>query len=93
MCQQTTSKICYEGIEIGMQRGKKHWMQQGIEQGMERGKKHWIQQGVQQGIHRGKKQGIEQERNKIISILDYDNIGLTEEQKKIIIAEFSRSAD
>ena len=56
-------------------------MDEGIAIGMERGKEHWMQQG------------IEQERNKIISILDYDNIGLSDEQKKIIIAEFSRSAD
>ena len=48
----------------------------GMELGMERGKKHWI----------------EQDRNKLISILDYDNVGLSDEQKKIIITEFSRTS-
>ena len=80
------------GIAIGMEQGKKHWMEQerrkmqdarreGIAIGMERGKKHWLQQGM------------EQDRIKLVDILDYDNIGLSDEQKKIILAEFSRSAD
>ena len=78
-----------EGIAIGMEQGRlkiQDARDEGIAIGMEKGKEHWIKQGVQQGMQRG----IEQERNKLLDILNCGNVGLSDEQKKIVLAEFSR---
>ena len=56
-------------------------------------KKEGISKGIEIGMERGKKQGIKQEQAKLINVLNLEDVGLSENQKRALIKKFTLQTD